>query len=402
MRRLALLCVLLFPPAAQAEVTITPSEVVVNAPDARAVVTRAPFGLRVTDGAGRTLLSEVANTGQAPLPAAPTPDPVPLGQDTQRRPALYAPLAFTVGSARDVQYPAAQWEGTELAGTEAGVTYSARDVESAGTAGDGVRLVVSTDDPSGRHLIVTVRPDRGAIRVSVRPDPPDGVATMGDAFAAVPGEAFRGFGGRHDALDQRGHDFYDWVEQENLSAGELSNPALGPSYQFPNGPSAAYYVQSQFLSSAGYGFLLDRDEISRWRMASDRPDAWLVGVAAPALDYVVAPGGPGELSAITGRQPLPPEWAAGTQLDREVRFQENAADYRADVEADLRDIAGHRLPLDGYRIEGWQFEPRDWVRGVIARLHAMGIHALLYFRSFVGSDNTGTDDPAAYDEALAK
>src|SRR3954452_13898069 len=153
MRRLALLCVLLFPPAAQAEVTITPSEVVVNAPDARAVVTRAPFGLRVTDGAGRTLLSEVANTGQAPLRVAPTPDPVPLGQDTRKRPALYAPLAFTVGDARDLQYPAAQWEGTMLAGTEAGVTYSARDVEQAvPDGGGGARLVVATDDPSGRHL----------------------------------------------------------------------------------------------------------------------------------------------------------------------------------------------------------------------------------------------------------
>src|SRR4051812_43146822 len=401
MRRLALLCVLLFPPAAQAEVTITPSEVVVNAPDARAVVTRAPFGLRVTDGAGRTLLSEVANTGQAPLPVAPTPDPVPLGQDTQKRPALYAPLAFTVGDARDVQYPAAQWEGTELAGTEGGVTYSARDVEQATTAGDGANLVVGTSDPSGRHLIVTLRPDRGAIRISARPDPPDGVATMGDAFAAAPGEAFRGFGGRHNALDQRAEDFYNWVEQENVGAGELG-PAMSPGYQFPNGATAAYYVQSAFLSSAGYGFLLDRDEISRWRMASDRPDAWLVATAARGLDYMVIPGGVGPLTAITGRQRVPPEWAAGTLLDREVRFQEGADDYRTDVEADLANIAKYKLPLDGYRIEGWQFVDRAWLKGVIARLKAMGIHPLLYFRAFVGSDNTGTDDPRAYDEAVAK
>ena len=78
-------------------------------------------------------------------------------------------------------------------------------------------------------------PVRPAIRtVSARPDPPDGVATMGDAFAAAPGEAFRGFGGRHDALDQRGHDFYDWVEQENVSAGQLSTPATGPESSVRN------------------------------------------------------------------------------------------------------------------------------------------------------------------------
>ena len=61
---------------------------------------------------------------------------------------------------------------------------------------------------------------------------------------------------------------------------------------FPNGPYATYYAQSQFVSSAGYGFWLDRDEIARWRMDSDRNDAWHVEAAAPALDYVVAPGRP--------------------------------------------------------------------------------------------------------------
>jgi alpha-glucosidase len=397
--RIVLFAVVLALSSAPAALAAEP--IVVDAGGAKALITRAPFRLAVTDGAGRTLLSEVPNTGQAPLPVAPAPDPVPLGQDTQRRPALYAPLAFTVGDSRHVQYPAAQWEGDELAGTEAGVTYSARDVLTVTPEGGGVRLVVGTSDPSGRRLIVSVRPDHRAIRVSVQPDPPDGVATMGDAFAAGAAEAFRGFGGRHDALDQRGHDFYNWVEQENVGAGELG-PAVSPGYQFPSGSGAAYYVQSQFVSSAGYGFLLDRPELSRWRMASDAPDAWLVGVAARGLDYLVMPGGPSELTAITGRQRVPPSWAAGTILDREVKYQEDAASYKADVEADLRDIKKYGLPLDGYRIEGWQFVDRAWLRSVIARLKAMGIHPMLYFRAFVGSDNTGTDDPAMYDEAVAK
>src|SRR5205807_5272441 len=86
----------------------------------------------------------------------------------------------------------------------------------------------------------------------------------------------------------------------------------------------------------------------------------------------------------------------------EVKYQESADAYKADVESDLQNIAKYHLPLDGYRIEGWQFVDRAWLRSVIARLHAMRIHALLYFRSFVGSDATGTDDPKAYDEAIAK
>src|SRR4051794_6621960 len=141
MRRVwVLLPLLAWPASARAQVSVTAEQVVVSAPSTRAFVTRKPFRLRIADGAGKTLLGEVGNTGQAPLPVAPTPDPVPLGQDTQKRPALYAPLAFTVGDSRDVQYPAAQWEGTMLAGTEAGVTYSARDVEQVAAAGDGARL----------------------------------------------------------------------------------------------------------------------------------------------------------------------------------------------------------------------------------------------------------------------
>src|SRR5689334_2101000 len=180
MRRVWVFCALLaaWPATAQADVSIGAAQVVVSSSSARAVVTRAPFSLRVTDGAGKTVLSEVANSGQPPLPVAPVPDPIPLGLDTTKRPALYAPLVFTVGTSRHAQYPASQWEGDELAGTEAGVTYSARDVERASAVPDGARLVVGTDDPTGRHLIVTISPQGGGIRISARPDPPDGVATM--------------------------------------------------------------------------------------------------------------------------------------------------------------------------------------------------------------------------------
>lgn len=151
---------------------------------------------------------------------------------------------------------------------------------------------------------------------------------MLDSFSSSAGEAFRGFGGRHNALDQRGNEFYNYLQQENVgsgSAGGLSPvPPGGPEFMFPNGPAAAYYVQSSFVSSSGYGFLLDRDEVSDWRLASDRPDAWQVEAFGPRLAYVVAPGRApkaiGRLTAITGRHPVPPRWALGPALDRLVQF----------------------------------------------------------------------------------
>jgi alpha-glucosidase (family GH31 glycosyl hydrolase) len=406
----------LSPAPAAASVSIGPQEIVVTGGGGSVTVTRTPFRVRFADSKGREVLSEVENSGQAPLPVAPTPSPVPLGNDTQTRPARYAPLTFTVGAARDFQYPAYQWNGNELAGTEAGVQFSAQDVAGARPTGDGhgVLLTVSTSDPSGRKLEVTIAPGpAGAFSVHAEPAPHDGVATMGDSFASGAGEAFRGFGGRHNALDQRGQDFYNWIEQENLGAGYL-DPATsqapgtgGRGYLFPNGATAAYWVQSQFVSSSGYGFLLNRDEISRWRMASDRPDAWQVSAASPALDYVVAPGAArraiATLTAATGRHQPPPEWALGPQMDRLVRFpSETPASYDASVQDDLKRLERHEVPLSGYRIEGWWYYDDAALKKIIARLHAAGIHALLYFRSFADtSGNSGVDDPNAFGELMA-
>jgi alpha-glucosidase (family GH31 glycosyl hydrolase) len=167
---------------------------------------------------------------------------------------------------------------------------------------------------------------------------------MGDSFASGRDEAFHGLGGRHWGVNQRGHTLYGWIEQENIggpatlastallpgfveqgtgrSLAALGQPDLtgalpgGPEhYMFPGGPGAAYTVHNQFVSSRPYAFLLNRNELSRWRMDSDRPDAWQVQATAPKLDYTVAVGAAhsatGAISAITGRELLPPAWAQG-------------------------------------------------------------------------------------------
>ena len=177
--------------------------------------------------------------------------------------------------------------------------------------------------------------------------------------------------------------------------------------RFPNGAHAAYYVQSSFLSPGRYGFLLDRDEISHWRLASDRNDAWQVQAASRQLDYTVAPGRSRaslrELTAITGRQMVPPRWALGPILDREVIFQNDPPDkYESEVRSDIANIDRYGLHPTAYRIEGWQFLPRDTLAELMGELRERGIRPMLYFRAFVGEDTIGTDDPAAYDEALAK
>ena len=326
-------------------------------------------------------------------------------------PTLYAPLSFLVGSVGIEQFPTFQWNGNLNSVTESGTEYGAVSVARADRRRDGVRLIVRTSDPSGRKLIVDVGPgpERGTIAVSARPDDPSGVAAIGDSFRSPDGEAFRGFGGRHDSLDQAGSEFYNWTQQENLSAPGLGGPAppgVDPdTYLFPNGEHAAYYVQSSFVSPDRYGFLLDRDELSDWRLGSDRSGAWQVQSASSRLDYVVAPGSSRaairKLTAITGRHRVPPRWALGPALDRLVEFPSQPADdYAAAVRDDLRQLRATDTAIDSYRIEGWQFLPRPFLRKVIAKLHHRGIRPLVYFRSFVGEDEIGTDDPDAFDEAI--
>jgi alpha-D-xyloside xylohydrolase len=404
--------VALFAAPATAAVEERPDRILVTT-DAgtSAVITRSPFTITFFDKRGRTVLRGLTERAGDLLPAAPVPHQQ-FGTQSPASPTLYAPLSFLSGSQSIEQFPAQQWQGNLRSVTEEGVHYAATDVVDVGGEGDTATLELATTDPSGRRLALTIRPlgRRGALRVSVRPTPADGVGAMATAFVTPAGEAFRGFGGRHNSLDQRGGEFYDWLQQENLSSGSadgLTTPSYGDTYMFPNGEHAAYYVQSSFVSPGRYGFLLDRDELAHWRLASDRGDAWQVESAGPALDYVVLPGGSraaiAGLTALTGRQPVPPRWALGTIMDRLVKFPSDPPEqHTAEVEGDLRDLKTHKLRLDGYRIEGWQFLERPKLRSFIRTLRKRGIHPMLYFRLFVGKDTIGTDAPAMFDEAVEK
>jgi alpha-D-xyloside xylohydrolase len=335
---------------------------------------------------------------------------VPTGLTNLPDREQYAPFLFEVGGDRGAQYPGLTYQGNMLTSARGGVVHHARAVTGAQAAGDGVKLDVATTD-STRTLAVEIRPDgRGAIRVGATLSNPAGVSGMADAFASEAGERFHGFGGRHNALDQRGQDFINWLEQE--FSGSPFEPVTsrvpgsgGDRYLFPGGPQSAYHVQNLFVSSRPYGFLLNDPELSRWRMASERPDAWRVAVAAPRLDYTVAagdaPAAISALTAVTGRQRPAPEYATGANLKRGVHiFNEDVPSYRAKIERDLREIERRDLPITGYSYEGWHGLPREFVGQVNARLRARGIHPFGYLRSFISDDGPFFDDAALYREAI--
>lgn len=423
-------------PAASAAVTVSPAQVVVDTGHGRAVIDRAPFNIAFQTAGGKTVLGEVSTRTHA-THIALTEDPEPFALQRQPDHAVYAPLTFEVGREERAQWTGSYWAGNLLYDRHRGTMESATAVRSAQKRGNGVRLGVKTTD-TRRDLIVDVTPDRGGtIRVTARPTEASGVIAMGDSFASGRDEAFHGLGGRHWGVNQRGHTLYGWVEQENIGgpatlgstallpgfveqgAGR-SLASLGPSdltnnlpggpdhYMFPGGPGGAYTVHNQFVSSRPYAFLLNRNELSRWRMDSDRSDAWQVQATAPKLDYTVAVGAAhsatGAISAITGRELLPPAWAQGPIVWRANQNTggQSAETYRAKVEQDLADIARLHPPLAAYAFEGWGLLNDDaYVRDVIERLHAMGIKAILYVRAFVADDALRTQSPGDVEDVTS-
>jgi alpha-glucosidase (family GH31 glycosyl hydrolase) len=393
------------PAPARAAVRIDARTAIVRTAAGAAIVYRSPFRIVFTDPRGNPVLRETQAAGERRRLTPPGRQIAP-GYGPPLQPTLYAPLEFTVGAERDLTRSSGTWSGDLLASIRVGSVFSAVRVRSVARAGAGIRLVASTTDPSGRKLIVTISPTvSGALRVRVRPSPAAGVAGIGDSFSSTPGEAFHGFGGRHLGLDQRGASFYNWTAEENVNATDFGTPgAAAGTLLYPNGPEAAYYPQASFVSSRGYGFLLGNSELACFRLDDNR-EAWQADAAADTLDYTVAPGAApraiAALTAITGRQPLPPAWSLGPTLDREAQLGESPGAYMAQIRQDLIDIRRYRLALRAYRIEGWATLRTPALRSVIARLHRMGIHALVYFRPFASRDAAATEAPGTYRYAVS-
>jgi sulfoquinovosidase len=388
--------------ASPAAVLITKRRVLVSSRGLSVVIDRDPFRLRIVSRSGTTVLSEVANRRPRPSVLPRTTDPLAPGIDAQRSGQLYAPLAFLVGRASIEQYNGGVWGGNLMSGLRSGIQYSARRVPSARKLGAGAFMIVSTNDPSGRTERVTITvAAKGLVRVFAVPHPAAGVAMMSDAFMSSRGEAFHGFGGRHNALDQHGQALSSFVEKENIPG--LGAPGTPAAVLYPNGPAATFYPQAQLISSRGYGFLLAQPQLAWFRLDSDRPTAWSVAASVPALRYDVAVGGTrraiGAITAVSGRQPAPPIWALGPMLDRLVKNRgETLSDYEAKLHEDITNIDRYHLPLTGYRIEGWGFRNDDndgivlyhprlvsfaTQSQIIAQLRARHIHPLGYLRPFI-------------------
>lgn len=377
-----------------------PSTLDVSAGQVGATIRTAPFALSFRDRDGKSVLRSVPGGG-LPQPAAHISDLFGTVDDTDLLPQRYAPITFTTGQVALVQY---EWlpavTGNPLLTVSAGATYSLTKVTQATRLDDGgVQLRVATDDPTGRSAVVEVRPDRGdSVQTRVRFEPSTNIAFVGAGFTSGPDEAFHGFGGRRNALDQAGESFFNFIDQTVLDLPVVSGQ-----------PQTGWYQQAQFISSRPYGFFLEQSELSRWRLRSDRDDAWQVESNSPGLKFTVAPGSAtraiGTLTAITGRTPVPPSWQVSpifTQTLTGAQTGKTPEAYLAEMQESLRMIKKLALPYKAFSFEGWGLLRRSGkLADAITMIRAQGLRPLVYFRAFAGNEGYGYEEDEVYGEALA-
>jgi alpha-glucosidase (family GH31 glycosyl hydrolase) len=343
-------------------------DVIVSSPAGRVVIARSPFALRVEDAGGHPALALVAGAR-------------PLG-DT-----LYAPLAASLGDEPELAYPVLPGApDTNPANPTPAQRFPAERVVDAHEDGGAEVVTLATSDP-GRTVSLRVAAEGdGAFHLHVESA---GATAISAAFASGADEAFHGFGGRRESTDLHGRQIRNWVLD----------------YRYPIVDEAYYYVEPLFVSSRGYGLLLDQTENASFRLASDADEAWRVQAAGPALDLVVSPlpaaAAIGALTAITGRHRLPPAWSMGPTISRAREPVQTVADYQQAIADDLDRIQADALPLTAYCFEGWALLPDAFVTSTLAALSARKLHAVLYIRSFVQKDNGGTQPSSWYDQALA-
>jgi alpha-glucosidase (family GH31 glycosyl hydrolase) len=152
---------------------------------------------------------------------------------------------------------------------------------------------------------VRVAPDAdGVIAVTI-----SGPAGVDARFGAAPGERFLGLGERSNAVDFRGQEVQNRVNEGPYQPAE--NDLISkfvPAAGFSSRADATYYPVPWVLSTHGYGVLLDNDDTTTFDFARGDREAWSASTTTSQLTYRVFAGPTParalqRFTAATGRQP---------------------------------------------------------------------------------------------------
>ncbi|HSW11322.1 MAG TPA: TIM-barrel domain-containing protein [Solimonas sp.] len=304
--------------------------------------------------------------------------------------ARYGSLAFAVDLRAEAQLPLISYGAFVTAPVR---WFHATRAEPIGEN----RWRVATDDPLGRTFELSVQPQAGGgVAVEATLSDMRGVTALGWSFGKGADERFLGFGERSDGVDQTGRLVENWAEEGPFSAGALrplTEPLLGQTWQTPYPISGTNFPIPWFLSSKGYGFMLDSYAYSAFRL--HRSEQWNVETRENRIRFLVF-GGPTPAQALSrfvahnGRQPAPAEWFFGpwyqplgtTEFRREL-----ITNWREwDVPVTVSQTYAHYLPCAA------QSGRRDALREENDYYHRHGYRVTTYVNSFVCRGHPGGAD----------
>ena len=257
-------------------------------------------------------------------------------------------------------------------------------VESSRYEGESYVATIATSLPDRKLELVASPSGDGVIEITVRPQSAEGVQALGIGFLAAQEERFVGFGERSNAVNQAG-----WALEHYVADGPYYDEAeytiMGavlPDWGTRWRPDTTYFPIPWLLSSRGYGVLIDNDEMSYHRVASETAEAWSLEVETTELRFRVF-GGPAPADALrryteaVGRQPADyAPWFFGPWLQTESDTQ--IEEFRAaDVPTSLNATYLHYLPCGSQQGREQDQEIRT------AANHAMGVAIHTYFNPMI-------------------
>ena len=352
-----------------------------------------PFGMRINDRGGRTVIDT--------LDAAPTAPDDPSGAfgslgATHRNVTINPPVLDLFADGWDhVTITDDPW----LHGTS---------VTSARVEGDTATLDLR--DPSRPQQTIRVRVSvfDDEVRVEARAlpsDEPDAGASaldrFGQTFVLPADEHFFGLGERYVTVDHRGQRLENWVEEAGLSLGEAVPP--GPNNPYPNGIGMSHMPIPFVLSSKGYGLWVETTARSGFDLGASNPTAWRIYMDEPVLRYrVLVHDDPREaldhFTRLTGRAHAPAPWgfAPRRRVDPNLLIDgvpEPEALRVRGVPTTMLDDSTHFLPdltQTGYE---------DQIRTRNARFHDWGYKVIGYFTPYVSAEREAASALFAYGHA---
>ncbi|MGR6923889.1 TIM-barrel domain-containing protein [[Actinomadura] parvosata] len=199
-----------------------------------------------------------------------------------------------------------------------------------------------------------------------------------ESFAAAPDEAFSGFGESFTRLDKRGQRPVMW-----------NFDAFGAESQ------RAYKNVPLYLSSRGYGVLVDSGAPTEFDVCQSTHSVVQIVVPDDVLDYYVIAGPtPADVldryDLLTCRPSLPPKWAFGTWISSGF-----CVDSQERVLARARTIRERGIPCDVLHLDTYWQADGHWSElkwdatnfpdpdGMLAELDGMGFKVCLWMNPYI-------------------